>query len=218
MRKYVLFFLLFFSSSFMNAKNNAEFSIAKISDSLASEMITKKIWTENCPVKIERLRLLTISYYDFEGKIHADGKIMVLDSIAENVVKIFREIFEKKFPIAQMKLMNDFDGDDDLSMAANNSSAFMCREITGGGRISLHAYGVAIDVNPMQNPYIANGEIAPKKGAEFLDRKKIRAGMNEEIAEIFIKNGFTIWGGNWKDPIDYMHFQLERVEVEKLVK
>ncbi len=102
-------------------------------------------------------------------------------------------------------------------MIDNNSSCYNCREVTGGGLPSIHSYGLAIDINPIQNPYIffeekdqCSTKILPSNGKNYINRTNTRAGMVESIVEIFKKNGFTVWGGKWNTPIDWQHFQPPR--------
>ena len=176
-----------------------------------------------------RLRLLIVSYYDFEGKSHEDGKIIVLDAVADSVLKIFQELYKTKFPFQEIKLINEFQGNDDLAMAANNSSALNQRNITGQTALSLHAYGLALDINPIQNPYISfdfdkgTAQYLPAAGAKFANRyenrpgKPNRPGLAEPLKKLFYQNGFNIWGGNWDYPIDYQHFQTSRTLEELLI-
>jgi hypothetical protein len=211
-KKIILMSLLMTITSIASADagENPVFSISPVPNHLTEDMTRKNIWNEKCPVAISRLKLLNLSYYDFEGNHHSDGKMIVIDTIAEKVLEVFKELHKRKFPIAKIKLMNDYNGDDELSMADNNTSAFICREVTGGGRISLHSYGVAIDVNPIQNPYISidnlQVKISPKEGANYINRTNIRPGMVEPVVDVFTSNGFIIWGGSWNDPVDWMHF------------
>ncbi|WP_062267831.1 M15 family metallopeptidase [Endozoicomonas arenosclerae] len=128
------------------------------------------------------------------------------------------------FPLAKARLMNDYQGDDDASMEDNNTSAFNSRKITGGSkRLSLHAYGTAIDINPVQNPFVSFDEnnpglslYKPANGTQYANRqlvrfgKLFRTGMSEEISELFAEQGFIYWGGYWDTPIDYQHFQVSR--------
>jgi hypothetical protein len=197
------------------------FSINNIPADIIEDMKQKKIWQATCPVSLEQLKMLKLSYIDFTGATKHDGKMIVHEAVAERTIIIFKKLFQLKFPINKIKLINDYNGDDELSMQDNNSSAFMCREITGGGRASLHSYGVAIDINPVQNPYLKPNQhsvtLLPIEGKDYLNRINIRPGMVEPIAEIFIQQGF-IWGGTWNDPVDWMHFQLPREEAEKLSK
>lgn len=211
------------------------FSSEELSDSLKKDLVKYNVWSKGCPVPMDRLRLLTIMYIDFNGKEHADGQIMVLDAVADKTLALFKELYEVQFPIERMELISKYNGDDDASLAANNSSAFCYREITGGGPVSLHSLGVAIDINPIQNPYLGFGggakgtvysnkiSVLPSKGVDYLNRTHIRQGMVEMVVHIFKKHGFTDWGGDWGDGnqggrIDYQHFAVPRQEAEKLLK
>ena len=131
-------------------------------------------------------------------------------------LSIFGELYQIRFPIHQMETIENFQGDDEKSMKANNSSCFNFRKIAGTDKLSIHSYGLAIDINPKQNPYVTNGIIYPEDGASYLNRETQRPGMVEPIVDIFKRNGFEIWGGEWKDPIDYHHFQVSKEFLSKL--
>jgi len=202
--------------------NIMKFTINSIPETIVKAMQAKNVWRPECPVAINELRLLEVSYYDFTEQV-SQGQIIVLDQIAQNVLSIFKELLVLKFPIYSMRLMNDFDGDDEYSMAANNSSGFNFRQIAETDTLSMHSYGLAIDINPLQNPYIVidegtnNVEIFPKQGAEFINRDNLRKGMVEPIVPIFKKHGISIWGGDWSSPIDYHHFQTKRSASNHLI-
>lgn len=214
-------------------KNGRGFYKENISPELKNEILSKNVWNINCPVTIERLRLLTIPYFDFNGQEKLDGKLIVLDVAAERVLTIFRELHRNKFPIANMKLITEYNGDDELSMEDNNTSAFNCRTITGGSQLSVHTYGLAIDINPLQNPYIDNEyevgkqnvKVLPSAGMQYFNRTSLKPGMvenvfnsdQETVVDLFKKNGFRIWGGSWESPVDYQHFQVEREYAKKMV-
>jgi len=186
-------------------------------EALKAEMINQGTWKENCPIPLNRLRLLKISYYDFQGGSQPDGEMVVLDAVVERVLLIFKKLYALKFPIAKIHPMEHYQGDDKSSMADNNSTCFCYREITGGGAISIHAYGLAIDINPHQNPYINSAaEVLPTEGIAYLNRTNLRPGMAESIVKIFQENGFSIWGGNWNTPIDWQHFQTSRAMAQLL--
>jgi hypothetical protein len=169
-----------------------------------------------------RLKFLSVSYYDFDRKIQNDGKIIVLDAVAPMVINIFKKLLQQKFPLQQVKLMDEFKGDDYLAMEANNSSAFNQRLIADTNEVSIHSYGLAIDINPLQNPVITlnyeNGAARyfPTQGIKYANRlknidcKTESFGFAESVVKIFYNNGFNIWGGNWDNPIDYHHFQTSR--------
>lgn len=172
------------------------------------------------PVGCGRLVLVGFVYVGFDGREHSDGELVVLDAVADEVLAIFAELRARRFPLQQARLMNAYDGDDDASMEANNTSAFNDRNVVGSNSISMHAYGVAIDINPMQNPaYDRIGGVrtlVPKSGASYAKRKPLRPGMAESVVKIFAAHGFTVWGGRFRDP-DYQHFQIERALAQKLV-
>ncbi len=232
--------ILILSFTIMNMSNSTistqgVFKKIPIDQALIADMKKKNIWNDNCPVSLDRLNLLSVSYYDFDNKVHHDGKIMVMDAASENTLKIFEALFEHNFPIAKIKLINDYDGNDEAAMADNNTSAFNCRKIVGQEQLSIHSYGLAIDINPVQNPYILQFyddkkkgiEIYPLQGMLYLNRINLRAGMVENpvsghnynnIVELFKTNGFKIWGGQWNTPIDWHHFQLDRLDAEKLAQ
>ena len=178
------------------------------------------------PVGCARLRLVKFRYVDFAKSHHDDGEIVVMDAAARHVLQIFQSLFRMRFPIAKARLMQGYQGDDEASMRDNNTSAFNDRPIAGGGPRSLHAYGLAIDVNPIQNPFVTRNEAAllfdPPAGIDYANRlndrpfKQRRPGMAEEAIDVFAKNGFLIWGGYWDSPIDYQHFQVGRKFAEGL--
>ena len=194
-----------------------EFTINDITSAQQSAMINSGVWKAECPVNISRLKMLHIGHYNFDGQIQL-GKMVVLDSIAKPVLNIFQELLTLKFSIHLMLPMEAYSGSDELSMQANNSSCFNFRNIAGSDKLSLHSYGLALDVNPIQNPYIINkgtvSEVLPHQGVDFLNRADKRPGMIEEMVPIFIKHGFTEWGGNWDAP-DYHHFQIPRGQINQ---
>lgn len=195
--------------------------VQAISPDLCEQMKAHHVLNAGVPVGCDRLKLVQFNYIDFQGNSRTDGKIVVLDAIAKHVSEIFKALESRRFPIARARLMNEYDGNDDASMDQNNTSAFNHRKITGGRSISLHAYGAAIDLNPEQNPYIqkAGGTltISPRSGEKYLDRKNLRPGMSEEVIEIFAEHGLSGWGGFWKNPTDYQHFQISKRLAERLI-
>lgn len=169
----------------------------------------------------EQLSLLTIKYFDFTGNVN-NGVMLVHHKIAEAVQIIFRQLFELKFPIEQMRLSDAFDNDDILMMEANNSSCFNHRPILGTDLLSMHSYGLAIDLNPRQNPYLVIDEkigaieVFPKTATHYLNRNNIRPGMVEPIVYLFKEHNF-VWGGDWNKPIDYHHFQIDRMQLKRYI-
>lgn len=192
-------------------------TVSPLPQKMADEMKARGIWREGCPVPLDGLSLVTVPYVDFEGTIHPDGEIVVLSSVAPQVGSVFEALFARKFQIAKMRPLHHYDGDDEASMADNNTSCFNYREMIGTGSLSMHAYGLAVDLNPLQNPYVVfeigkeeRPTIYPPGGWEFLNRHNQKTGMVEPITKIFADRGFVVWGGQWTTPIDYHHFQVPR--------
>ncbi len=165
-------------------------------------------WRVGCPVGTGDLRLLTLTYRGFDGAVHL-GELVVHEDHALGVVGVFKMLFEAGFPIQRMKLVDEYQGDDDASMEANNTSAFNCRLVTGSDDTwSQHSYGWAIDINPVQNPYVNDGTVLPPAGTAYLDRTDVRKGMvidGDEVVAAFASIGWE-WGGDWVSLKDYQHF------------
>ena len=165
-------------------------------------------WRPGCPVGVEDLRLLSVSHWGFDGQVHR-GELVIHRDVADDVLQVFRRLFEAHFPIARIRPIDTYGGDDARSMAANNTSGFNCRLVSGTGRWSEHAYGRAIDINPVQNPFISStGEVLPRAGRRYADRSRpgrgtIRAG--DEVVRAFASIGWR-WGGTFRSLKDYQHF------------
>jgi len=165
-------------------------------------------WRVGCPVDPADLRLLHLTYRGLDGDAHA-GALVVHASVTGAVIDVFRRLFERRFPIRRMEPVDVFGGSDDASTAADNTSGFNCRNAvsTGPAHWSAHAYGRAIDVNPVENPYILDGAVLPPAGSAYRDRADIRPGMavrGGELTAAFNAAGWS-WGGVWASP-DYQHF------------
>jgi hypothetical protein len=164
-------------------------------------------WHAGCPVPLERLVEVVVPYVDGDGTAHA-GRLVVAKQVAPSVERIFRALFQKRFPIARMDPIEAFGGDDDRSMAANNTSGFNCRPGSHPGDWSRHAWGDAIDVNPAWNPMLVGEKVKPGSGATWLHRQDVRPGMairNGTLVTTFRQEGWR-WGGRWPKPRDYQHF------------
>jgi hypothetical protein len=171
-------------------------------------------WREGCPVPLEKLRLLEVMHWGFDGKPKT-GRLVVAAEVAGDFLKAFKALYAAKFPIEQLRLVDDFEGRDELSMDANNTSAFNCRALTGQKVFSPHSYGLALDVNPVQNPYIKGDTLLPPSGAAFRNRQSKAMGLlraDDEAVKIFKKLGF-VWGGDWTSLKDYQHFEKKRPKV-----
>jgi hypothetical protein len=213
---FALPFLLFPGHSRAQAALNAP--IMTLDDDACANLKRTHVMKAIPSIGCDRLRIVKVRYLGFDNLVHEDGVIMVLDVVAPQVVAIFQDLLKCHIPVAKVKLMNDYDGIDEASMADNNTSSFNDRDIASGNKISLHAFGAAIDINPIQNPYLKKDggtiNVSPKTGIDYINRsefrpwKNIRQGMAETMVDIFANHGFTVWGGYWNDPIDYQHFQV----------
>ena len=162
-------------------------------------------WRSGCPVPLRDLRYLRVSFVRLDGTA-GYGRMMVHEDVARSVVGVFRALYEQRFPIRRMRLVDAYQGSDDASMAADNTSAFNCRRVTGGTSWSEHSYGRAIDVNPVQNPYVAGSTVQPPAGASYVDRSPLRKGMvTRSVRSAFAAIGWS-WGGSWTTKKDYQHF------------
>lgn len=184
-----------------------KFSAERIPASVRRRM-TGVSWRRGCPVPLSRLRYLKISHRTFDGRVRT-GELIVHKSAVRTMRRVFAELYEAKFPIRRMRLIDDYDGSDFDSIEADNTSAFNCRERTGGGGWSEHAYGRAIDVNPIENPYVhADGTTSHRASKKYLDRSRWRKGMatrNGVLVRSFKDAGWG-WGGDWPSPKDFQHF------------
>ncbi|CUH76152.1 M15 family metallopeptidase [Tropicibacter naphthalenivorans] len=168
-------------------------------------------WHEGmgCPARAT-LRLLTVPFNGFDGAQQL-GQMIVAGEVAAEVLDIFDELHQAGFPIERMQPVHMFLGKDDLSMAANNTSAFNCRVVGGTTRLSQHAFGTAMDINPVQNPYVTSGGTSPAAGKAFDEAAErtsdvqgiIRAG--DPVVSAFKARGWG-WGGDWQSLKDYQHF------------
>jgi hypothetical protein len=164
-------------------------------------------WEPGCPVAPDGLRIITMSHWNYAGSV-STGKLIVAAGLANQVVDIFRHLYDARFPIERMELVDEYGGDDNQSMAANNTSAFNCRPATGGSSYSEHSYGRAIDINPLVNPYVKGATVLPPAGSAYVNRSLDAPGMihaNGEVVQAFASRGW-IWGGTWSSLKDYQHF------------
>lgn len=167
-------------------------------------------WHRGCPVGLNRLRLLRVTHWGFDGEVHR-GRLVVHRDSAQSMLRVMRELHRLRFPIRRMRLVDAYGADDHRSMNADNTSAFNCRFVAGTNRWSEHAYGHAIDVNPVENPYVtSDGYVSPPAGARFADRSQRAKGLIHRrgpVVAAFEDNGWA-WGGNWAWPKDYQHFSV----------
>ncbi len=164
-------------------------------------------WRSGCPVGPSQLRLLSVPYFGFDGAQH-QGELVVRSTAVAALGRTFVRLYEQRFPIRSMRRVDAYGGSDDDSMAADNTSAFNCRPAVGSSSWSQHAYGLAVDINPRENPYVSNGTVEPPDGAPYADRSPTRKGMlaagGPEL-RAFAAIGWK-WGGSWRSSKDYQHF------------
>ena len=182
-------------------------SVSRIGPALAARMDGRS-WHSGCPVPISGLRLVRASHWGFDGRVHTGVLVVNADSTT-SIVSVLRRLYAARFPIRRMRLVDDYGGDDFASIEADNTSAFNCRAATGSTSWSEHAYGHAIDVNPIENPYVSGGETAHTASVSYLNRSRHRAGMaypGGVLVEAFRSVGWG-WGGDWSGSVhDYQHF------------
>ncbi|WP_238950418.1 M15 family metallopeptidase [Mycobacterium sp. IDR2000157661] len=167
-------------------------------------------WRPGCPLEPARLRRVEIDHLGMDARIHR-GELIVHEDLVAEVIEIFERLREVGYPIEKMRTPEYYPrADDELSMRDNNTSAFNCRDIPGSGQWSLHAYGRAVDINPLLNPYIdSTGAFQPANAAPYLDRNRIDPGLlhdGDPAVRIFTDRGWR-WGGDWRTPKDYQHFE-----------
>lgn len=188
------------------------FESSELTDEIFTRMYGKS-YKEDCTIPREDLRYLTVTHYGFDGKPHT-GELVVNALIAEEVLAIFQELYDVQYPIEKMRLIDDYDADDERSMADNNSSAFNFRTISGTSKLSNHSRGLAIDINPLYNPYVHSNTgvqaCEPANAAAYTDRSAAfdhKIHTEDPCYKIFTAHGFS-WGGNWTHSKDYQHFEL----------
>ena len=166
-------------------------------------------WHSGCPVPPSALRRVRLTYWGFDEQAHT-GTLVVSSGSVRAVVIAFRRLYAVRFPIRRMRTIEAYGGNDERSLAADNTSAFNCRYAVGPGprRWSAHAYGLAIDVNPVENPYLESGRVHPRAGRAYLNRSRVRPGMavrGGPLVRAFTAVGWQ-WGGRWRGTPDYQHF------------
>jgi hypothetical protein len=183
-------------------------TISRIPPRVAEDMRGAS-WHPGCPVPIGQLRLLTLTHWGYDGDVHT-GRLVVRNGQAEDVLWVMRRLFNRGFPIKRMQRVDRFGGSDRRSMRANNTSAFNCRTVAGTSTWSRHAFGTAIDINPVQNPYVEGGYVSPPRGEPWADRSRDHPGMIKPrgpVVRAFAEIGWE-WGGFWSSAQDYMHLSL----------
>lgn len=207
--RYLLLLMLSFPAV---VSNGQVFTSVEIPDSIWHRMQGRS-YPQGCEVPKSDLRYLELSYVDFEGHEHL-GQMVCNRHIADNLLYIFRRLYEARYPIASMRLIDDYGADDARSMAANNTSCFCYRRVAGSTALSKHSRGMAVDVNPLYNPcvYVSSGRVLPPEGRDYAhgrDRRKDIPGKidaTDLCYRLFVSRGFR-WGGAWRSLKDYQHFE-----------
>ncbi len=168
-------------------------------------------WRPGCPVGPQQLRRIRLRYMGFDGRAHT-GQLIVNARVTGDVVRVFGDLYRARFPIRRMQPVDVYHGSDSRSTAADNTSSFNCRYAVAPGakHWSMHAYGEAIDINTVENPYIQSGRVTPANAAVYADRSRVRAGMAVEgglLVRAFTRVGWG-WGGRWSGSPDFQHFSL----------
>ena len=176
--------------------------------SVPADVANRSSWREDCPVTLEGLTYLTMSFYGFDGLPHT-GEMLVAAEFAEGVVEAFRRLWDIRFPIEEMRVQDQEEMDARPTGDGNVTGAFECRPAVGqSGGWSMHAYGLAVDINPFHNPYLKGEVVAPELASAYLDRTNVRPGMileGDAAVGAFVEMGWG-WGGHWNTAKDWMHF------------
>ena len=196
------------------------FYVTKIDDKIFAR-IKGKSFKDNCTLPVEDLRYLHVLHKDLRGETH-EGEIICNAYIAADLIDIFQKLYLANYPIEKIRLVDEYDADDELSMRDNNSSCFNFRFISHTKRISKHGLGLAVDINTLYNPYVkyVDGKriLEPATAENYLDREKnfpYKITEDDLCYKLFTEHGFE-WGGNWGDRKDYQHFEISSDIVKKL--
>ena len=199
-----------FTSAIVESQNDSPiFSSQDIPNDIYEKMLGNSIPLEyKSKVNLDNLSYLKLSYFGFDNQPHV-GEMIVNSKLSNDVLSIFQELYDIKYPIEKIKLIDEYNANDESSMSDNNTSCFCYRVISGTTSLSNHAKGTAIDINPLYNPYIANGYVSPASASIYANRNLHSAyqiNQNDELYKIFTKYGWS-WGGNWSGKKDYQHFE-----------
>ncbi len=180
----------------------------EIKERITGHSFPEKFDENYTSLSYDDLRYVRLKYKDFSGKEHNDGEMIVNKEVAEEVLKIFYELYINNYAIEKIKLVEEYNALDELSMQDNNTSAFNYRKVESGDKLSWHCFGLAIDLNPLYNPYILGNELYPSTATEYVDRKREFAGKidHNDLAFITFKKYGWKWGGDFINSKDYQHF------------
>lgn len=224
----ILFTVLYVYQLIQTRKYVGKYKVYKegFTSSVIPDYIREKMsgvsFHENRDISMDELRYTRVLHYGFDGQVK-EGELIVHHSIAYQTMRIFYRLYKIEYPIEKIRLVDEYEGDDILSMEDNNSSAFNYRNVEGKNELSKHALGLAIDINPRINPYVREDGFFPKNGADYLERDSTRCKgehkdkmihKNDVAYKIFKHNGFA-WGGDWEHAKDYQHFFVEASRSQK---
>jgi hypothetical protein len=181
-------------------------SVSRI-DRNTRRLMVGSSWHAGCPTPLRDLRLVRVTYRGFDDRPR-HGRLAVHRRWADEILVVFRRLYREGFPIRRVRLVDRFDADDRESMRHDNTSAFNCRYVAGTTTWSQHAFGRAIDINPVENPYVDGSHVSPLRGRRYLDRSDVRPGMivRGEVALRALRRIGWGWGGDWSSAKDYQHF------------
>jgi hypothetical protein len=178
-------------------------SIQPLRPPLRNQIATHR-WHQGCPLPLSRLRVVTVGYWSFAGRVRT-GRLVVNQAAASPLLRVFRRLYELHFPIRRMQPV-DNSGDDTSGFDCRDAVPSPCSGGSSTGHWSMHAYGLAVDVNPIENPYTGCGRTRERRSIPYLDRSRLRKGMvTPAVVAAFRSIGWG-WGGNWTGTKDYMHF------------
>jgi D-alanyl-D-alanine carboxypeptidase len=182
-------------------------SVTRLSPQVRDRIVGSS-WHSGCPVPLRKLRLVRVTIHRFDGA-KSQGRMIIHRRAAHDVAAVMRALYRADYPIRRMRLVDAYGADDDRSMTADNTSAFNCRFVAGTTSWSMHARGLAIDLNPVENPYVSGSHVSPANGQKYADRSQHRRGMvhgGDQVVRAFAAIGWG-WGGSWAgDTEDYQHF------------
>ena len=219
-KKYLFILILLLITNICYSDDGFRGSIEPVPKNIVEKM-QGHTWHKGCPLPLNAMSYLTVTYWGFDHKPH-QGNLIILNILAGETLQIFQELYQIKFPIEKIVLpdayssqKNDWLSIDWKSSEDNDTSGFLCRDDDQTpGQFSPHSYGIALDINPVYNPSrVANNKVEPESGKKYFDRNQNHQGMiNEKVVAVFARHGWK-WGGYWaKDKIDYQHLQKDMDE------
>ena len=207
----IAFLLLLIPLLTLAEERDAHFTSSPI-DSVVFARMKGKSYKDDCTIPLSELRYLRVLHYNFEGNV-CQGELVCNKSISNDLLEIFEALFKARYPIERMVLIDDFDADDNRSMTANNTSCFNFRTVAGTNKLSAHSRGMAIDINPLYNPYVkqVRGKtvVSPSAANAYVNRMRefpYKIDRQDLCYRLFIDHGFR-WGGAWRSSKDYQHFE-----------